>query len=438
VEDIATLRAFFQNRTFAGSGKCLTGSVIATLQMSATDQRRGGWICCQLGAREHYAVARSIHCRNALQLLVTDAWVRPGNFLGRLKPGLSGRYDESLATAEVYARTGANISFELRSKINGLTGWPRIIARNKWFQTMAVERLSRIGPGEGDPVVMAYSYAALDILELARSRGWRAVLGQIDPGPAEEEIVSKLHDAGSRQSSSWERAPKIYWSEWRRECTLADRIVVNSSWSRDALVGEGIPTDKIRVVPLAYAPPSGAVEFQRYYPSSFDTVRPLRVLFLGQINLRKGISPLMDAIRLLRGEPIEFTLAGDVQVEIPADLRNDPRVKWVGSVPREQTSQFYRDADLFVFPTFSDGFGLTQLEAQAWSLPIVTSKFCGKVVEDEQNGWILPVVTPDAIARAIRSVCQNPNRLQEMSGRAGPAGSFGLDRVGQQWLDVFD
>jgi glycosyltransferase involved in cell wall biosynthesis len=409
-----------------------------TTQMSVLDQGIREWICCQLGAREHYAVARSIHRRNALQLLVTDAWVSPGNLLGWLKPGLSGRYHADLATAEVYARNSSNIAFELRSKLARLTGWPRIILRNKWFQEMAVNRLSRIKPGEGGPVIMAYSYAALDILELARSRGWRTVLGQIDPGPAEEDIVSKLQDAKPRQGSSWERAPKTYWSEWRRECTLADRIVVNSSWSQDALVGEGIPADKIRVVPLAYERQSGALDFRRRYPTSFDEARPLRALFLGQINLRKGIAPLLEAITLLRGEPVEFTLAGDIQVEIPADLRDDPRVKWVGSIPREQTMQFYRDADLFVFPTFSDGFGLTQLEAQAWSLPIITTTFCGKVVEDEKNGWLLPVVTPDAIAQAIRHARQNPKRLQEMSSGAAPADSFGLDRVGQQWLDVFD
>jgi glycosyltransferase involved in cell wall biosynthesis len=338
----------------------------------------------------------------------------------------------------VYAGNGANIAFEVRSKFAGLTGWPRIIARNKWFQKVAVERLSRINPGEAAPVVMAYSYAALDILQLARSRGWRTVLGQIDPGPAEEEIVSKLHDATPGQVSSWVRAPKTYWTEWRHECTLADRIVVNSCWSRDALVGEGIPADKIRVVPLAYERPSGALEFRRRYPTAFDRARPLRVLFLGQINLRKGIGPLLEAIRLLHGEPIEFTLAGDIQVEIPADLGDDARVKWVGSVPREQTERFYRDADLFIFPTYSDGFGLTQLEAQAWSLPIIATKFCGKVVEDGQSGWLLPAVTPGAIAQAIRHARENPKRLQEMSACTAPAESFGLDLVGRQWLDVFD
>ena len=137
------------------------------------------------------------------------------------------------------------------------------------------------------------------------------------------------------------------------------------------------------------------------------------MLFLGQINLRKGIGPLLDAIRLLRGEPIEVSLVGPIQISIPSDLRDDPQVRWVGPVPHEHTARFYRDADVFLFPTFSDGFGLTQLEAQAWKLPIVATKFCGNVVEDGRNGWLLPEVSPCAIAATcgavvrIRRVCRN-------------------------------
>jgi glycosyltransferase involved in cell wall biosynthesis len=284
---------------------------------------------------------------------------------------------------------------------------------------------------------MAYSYAALDILRSARARGWRTVLAQIDPGRVEERIVARLHEEDHGHRANWQPAPKEYWDSWREECAVAERIVVNSAWSQAALLEEGVPAEKLRIIPLAYEAPSDAKAFRREYPPAFTHERPLRVLFLGQINLRKGIGPLLEAIRLLRDEPIEFTLAGDIQVDIPADLSNDPRVKWVGSVPREQTRRCYRDADLFVFPTFSDGFGLTQLEAQAWGLPIITTRFCGKVVEDDRNGWLLPDVTPDAIAKAIRRARENPSRLQEMSACAAPAEAFGLERVGQQWLDVF-
>ena len=253
---------------------------------------------------------------------------------------------------------------------------------------------------------MSYSYAAAELFTFARRKGWRTVLGQIDPGPAEEEIVSELHAATPERAVTGHGRPTAYWSEWRRECALADRIVVNSSWSRAALLQEGIPADKIRIVPLAYERPPGSSDFRRRYPSSFSSTRPLRVLFLGQVNLRKGVEPLLDAIRLLSGEPIEFTFVGPVQIAIPADLRDNRQVRWQGPAPRPATSQFYKDADVFLFPTFSDGFGLTQLEAQAWKLPVITTRFCGEVVEHGRNGWILPEITPQSIANILRECLQ--------------------------------
>jgi glycosyltransferase involved in cell wall biosynthesis len=396
------------------------------------------WICCQIGAREHYAVARALCSHDALRLLITDAWVRPGNPLGFLSAGLRVRYHKGLVGTNVYGPAVRNLAFELRARYSERQGWPLVMARNVWFQRVALSKLSRIDVGKNAPVLMSYSYAAGDLFAFARRRGWRTVLGQIDPGPAEEEIVSKLHDATSLQGSSWERAPKTYWSEWRRECTLADRIVVNSSWSRDALVSEGIPADKIRVVPLAYERPSGNLDFRRRYPTSFDRARPLRVLFLGQVNLRKGIAPILDAARLLRDEPVEFTFVGPIQISIPSDLLNGTRARWLGPAPRKSTDEFYRNADVFLFPTFSDGFGLTQLEAQAWKLPVIATAFCGEVVQHGRNGWVLPQITPLSIATILREFLQDPSRLQAASDRSELDESFDLVNIGRQWLRVLE
>ena len=175
---------------------------------------------------------------------------------------------------------------------------------------------------------------------------------------------------------------------------------------------------------------AGQPDFCRRYPSSFSSTRPLRVLFLGQVNLRKGVEPLLDAIRLLGSEPIEFTFVGPVQISIPADLRDNRQVRWQGAAPRLATSQFYKDADVFLFPTFSDGFGLTQLEAQAWKLPIITTQFCGEVVEHGRNGWILPEITPQSIAEILRECLRDPSRLQAASDRSGVDERFDLVQSG--------
>lgn len=406
--------------------------------MQSSSASSSQWICCQIGSREHYAVARALCRHSALKLLITDAWVRPGNPLGSLSAGLKGRFHPELGRADVHGPTVRNIAFELRARYGLETGWATAMARNRWFQRAALSRLTQITAHERAPILMSYSYAAADLFAFARRRGWRTVLGQIDPGPAEEDIVSGLHDAIPRPDSNWTRAPETYWSVWRRECELADRIVVNSPWSRTALLRAGIPSDKVRIVPLAYERPPGSVDFCRRYPASFSRTRPLRVLFLGQVNLRKGIGPLLDAMRLLRDEPIEFTLVGPIQISIPADLRYNRRVCWQGAAPRQATSKFYKDADVFLFPTFSDGFGLTQLEAQAWKLPMITTRFCGEVVEHGRNGWIMPEITPQSIAKILRECVRDPKQLQAASDFGGVDERFGLDQVGREWMNVFE
>jgi len=325
------------------------------------------------------------------------------------------------------------MAFELGARFAGHSDWTQIIARNEWFQRMAVARLSRI---EASCTVMAYSYAAREIFRLARERGWRTVLGQIDPGPLEERIVARLCDENPALLGGGDRPPQQYWEDWREECALADRIVVNSLWSQTALLAEGVPAAKIRLVPLAYDEPQTLAPFRREYPKAFSQSRPLRVLFLGLINLRKGIGPLLAAVRLLRGEPVEFWFVGQTQVAIPADLRDNPHVRWLGSVSRADTAQFYRGADVFLFPTFSDGFGLTQLEAQAWRLPIIATKFCGDVVKEGITGWLLTELTPSSIAAVIRRCLAEPTRLQEFSVNTVRE-QFGLEVVGKEWLRVF-
>ncbi|MDQ3011370.1 MAG: glycosyltransferase family 4 protein, partial [Acidobacteriota bacterium] len=227
-----------------------------------------------------------------------------------------------------------------------------------------------------------------------------------------------------------------YWDDWQEECALADQIVVNSIWSRDALVSEGIEANKINVVPLAYASPSEAKDFQRCYPETFTAQRPLRVLFLGQVTLLKGILPLLEAARLVEREPIEFQIVGTLHAHLPAEIRNRPNVFWRGGVKRSEVAEYYREADVFVFPSYSDGFGLTQLEAQAWKLPVIASRFCGDVVRDGDNGLLLDDVSGKAIANVVLDLVRNPNRLRHLSAQSEVGDKFSLDSLASALLSL--
>jgi glycosyltransferase involved in cell wall biosynthesis len=392
------------------------------------------WICCQLGAREHYAIPRTLHQAGQLAHLLTDAWVPPQSPLNRLPTPilahLRDRFHPDLAQASVHAFTGSLIGFELAQRIQKTSGRKRIIARNSWYQQQIIESLNSITPRlNSRPTLFAYSYAALELFRYAKARGWHTILGQIDPGPVEEKLVLEEQARQPTYQSTWQPAPPYYWVNWQKECSLADRIVVNSLWSSQALQQVGIPANKIDIIPLAYQPPEQARDFIRTYPPAFSAERPLRVLFLGQIILRKGIAALLEAAELLRDQPIEFWLVGSQGVVRPSQVQDQDQVKWMGSVPRSAAAKYYQQADVFLFPTLSDGFGLTQLEAQAWKLPIIASRFCGEVVKDEISGLILEEVTGDAIANALQFCLNNPQRLEAFARATTNTFGFSLSQL---------
>src|SRR6185295_16068467 len=393
------------------------------------------WICCQLGAREHYAVPRALLVSGLLGEFITDLWIRPGTLLHSWKKRLPGRFHPGLAGARVKAPNVAALKFEFKASLARENGWKLISRRNEWFQQHAIAELAN-GSINGNHTIFAYSYAAEEIFRFAKDRGWQTVLGQIDPGPTEERIVADLDKTSAIKHKHWEPAPVDYWKSWRNETALADQIVVNSDWSRDALLAEGVPAEKLRVIPVAYESSTDVGSLQRLYPRAFSAERPMRVLFLGQINLRKGVGQLLEAVELLSGENVEFWFVGPTQIHIPQSLRLHPQVRWFGVAPRVAVASYYRDADVFVFPTLSDGFGLTQLEAQSWKLPVVASRNCGEVVRDGVNGVILEEVSGQATAHALLSLLRSPETLSGMSVRSAVDERFSLKTLAESLKSI--
>ncbi|NET01095.1 MAG: glycosyltransferase family 4 protein [Sphaerospermopsis sp. SIO1G1] len=394
------------------------------------------WICSQLGAREHYAIPRAIHKNQRLDYLITDVWIQPQSPITKLPSQtfrkLSDRFHDDLNTANIIDFTTSLINFEISQRLQPRNQWETIINRNLWFQRKVLQKLREITPKlNTQPVLFSYSYTALDLLKYAKSQGWFTILGQIDPGLIEEKIVIEEQNKYPHNTSIWQPAPSKYWSNWQEECSLADKIIVNSTWSSKALQQVGISAEKINIVPLAYEFPKSAQTFKRIYPQSFCSDRPLRVLFLGQVVIRKGIMALLSAAKLLKNEPIEFWIVGSLGIKIPEPIQTLNQVRWFGAVPRSATDKFYQAADIFLFPTFSDGFGLTQLEAQAWKLPIIASRFCGEVVKEELNGLILPKLTPEVIAEALIFCLNHPHKLQTFADNSIQPSEYNLFQLQQ-------
>jgi len=403
------------------------------------------WICCQLGAREHYAIPRALSRAGMLECLVTDMWVQPSSLLAKICGGRSNlrdRFHDELRNAPVKGFNSSFVTFEVLTRLRGLSTWPQIIARNRWFQRKVISFLnSRFSTVNHSHVLISYSYAALDPFRYAKKHGWKTVLLQIDPGPAEEAIVAQEVARVPELAGDWRPAPPDYWNNWREECHIADRIVVNSEWSRQGLIRGGVAAEKISIIPLAYETPGDNAQLkrprlQRKYPDRFTPERPLRVLFLGLINLRKGIARLLEAARILGNEPVEFWMVGPVEIAKTAAIRNTTSVKWFGSATRKQASKYYEKADIFILPTLSDGFAITQLEAQAHGLPIIASKFCGDVVENGINGIILDEPSGGSIANTVGNCIASPDWLEQLAFASRVRDNFAVQALASELQDL--
>ena len=401
------------------------------------------WLCCQLGAREHYAIPRALFRLGTLDWLVTDAWIPSSSVLPKISGrSLADRFHNELSDARVLAFNSSAILFEMLARARRLTEWETIIERNQWFQRKVIRALdSQLSTRSCQPILLSYSYAALEPFRFAKSRGWKTLLLQIDPGPEEQRIVAEEVARVPALAGEWQVAPVDYWSSWRQECDLADRIIVNSEWSREGLMRSGIPTQKLTLIPLAYEASEGGdqkseIQQVRSYPARFTQERPMRVLFLGQVNLRKGIARLLQAAQTLRDEPVEFWIVGPVQIANAETAADNARVKWFGPVARKETANKYKAADVFILPTLSDGFAITQLEAQAYGLPVISSKTCGGIVENGRNGIILEEPSAPCIAAAIRECMVDPNRLQTLAAGSYRGNEFTIDMLGQRLQEL--
>jgi glycosyltransferase involved in cell wall biosynthesis len=159
----------------------------------------------------------------------------------------------------------------------------------------------------------------------------------------------------------------------------------------------------------------------------------VNVLFLGQINLRKGGGRLLDAMRLLRDEPVELTLVGPAEID-PSAWADLPKVRWMGPVPRSEVARFYQEADVFILPTLSDGYALTQLEALSQGLPVIASRCCGGAVEHGRNGWVLEDVEPATLSRTLLHAME---RLKDVECTKTPGNGMAglgvaLERIGNE------
>ncbi len=200
----------------------------------------------------------------------------------------------------------------------------------------------------------------------------------------------------------------------KRELELADLVLTPSSFARRTVTDFD---DKN----VAIAPYGVGLNF--WNPGERRVADgPLRFIYTGPSSLRKGTPLLIEAWEAAGLGDARLDLVGSWQLKRSRIAALPTTVTFHGPVSRETLREHYQSADVFVFPSFFEGFGLVILEAMACGLPVITTEStAGPDVLDETSGLVVESGCIDALVAALRWFSEHRDQLPQMSKAARAA-----------------
>ncbi len=228
------------------------------------------------------------------------------------------------------------------------------------------------------------------------------------------------------------RLPQLVLAE-EAEHRQAHRIVVPSSFARGTLIENGIPAEKIAIIPFG-------VDLNLFSPVQRPGLsRPLRFVFLGTLGARKGVPLLLQAWRSLDTHGAELWLAGSVNERHVRLIPALPGLRRIGKVPHRELPGLLRQCDVLVLPSYFEGLAQVQLEALATGLPIIATEATGApdLITHGVEGYIIPTGDADALRDALQRFITSPADLTHMSPAARHcAERYSWDKCGDRWMDM--
>ncbi len=164
----------------------------------------------------------------------------------------------------------------------------------------------------------------------------------------------------------------------------ANELIIGcASFAQEVHCHHGVPLERFTLVP-------GAINADHFRPRTDRLLggvgTPAVLLYHGRVDKRKGVLELIEALGLLAaaGRNVRLVISGigpDLAAakDLASTIRLDHIIDFTGHVSYENVPEVYRSADLFVSPTWSEGFSNTILEAMASGLPIVAARAIGVV-----------------------------------------------------------
>jgi glycosyltransferase involved in cell wall biosynthesis len=202
-----------------------------------------------------------------------------------------------------------------------------------------------------------------------------------------------------------------------KECAeyeAADAVLVPSAFVRKSFVAQGVAPEKIHSIPLGVN--------TKIYEKRSPRDERFRILFVGQLSVRKGLHYRLQATRLADLKDATLVLVGAEQPETQSLLTRFPvaSVEITGPLSRAEVADQMSRASVFVLPSIEEGLSLVMAEALACGCPVVASENTGAtdLYRDGEEGAIVPVGDIDALAQNLIRLYDDPELRDAMAQRA--------------------
>lgn len=230
---------------------------------------------------------------------------------------------------------------------------------------------------------------------------------------------------------------------YRLSLGSSSRVFLLNTDDYRLFVGRGL-VDGRKVTML----PGIGLDLQRFTEQK-PVIEPVIFSFVGRLLREKGVADFVTAAKLVKAKysSVEFVVVGDVDANPGSIFReevsqwvSEGTIRWVGKVP--DVREWLANSSVLVYPSYyREGLPRAIQEAMAVGRPIITtdSVGCRESIEDEVNGFLVPVRSPQHIAESMERFINNPQLIAKMGreSRRIAEAKFDVRMINEKMISCF-